>query len=181
MTCWVVVGSPLLVLLGFVGLLTVVPAILAAARLARRRRPVLTTIAVGINLLAYLGGGLPMFGVDQAFLVGGQLPVEQRDAAASLIDGLWSTGILGIAALLFVIGHGIGAILLGFALRGSIPAVGWIAMVLSVPAHYVVFIFFPSPVMDMLAWWLMALAFAFCAVAVVRTPDDEWDLPPYRS
>jgi hypothetical protein len=24
----------------------------------------------------------------------------------------------------------------------------------------------------------MALAFAFCAVAVLRTPDNEWDLPP---
>jgi hypothetical protein len=32
--------------------------------------------------------------------------------------------------------------------------------------------------MDALAWGLMALAFAICAVTVLGTPDDEWDLPP---
>jgi hypothetical protein len=31
--------------------------------------------------------------------------------------------------------------------------------------------------MDALAWGLMALAFAICAVIVLRTSDDEWDLP----
>ena len=35
-------------------MLTFVPAFLAAARLARRRRPVLTMIALGVNLIAYL-------------------------------------------------------------------------------------------------------------------------------
>jgi hypothetical protein len=34
-------------LLGFIGLVTVVPAFLAAASLSRRRRPVLTTVASG--------------------------------------------------------------------------------------------------------------------------------------
>ena len=43
-------------LLGFFAMLTVVPAFLAAGRLARRRRPVLTMIALGVNLVAYLGG-----------------------------------------------------------------------------------------------------------------------------
>jgi hypothetical protein len=43
-------------LLGFLAILTVVPAFLAAARLARRRRPLLTMIALGVNLVAYLGG-----------------------------------------------------------------------------------------------------------------------------
>ena len=43
-------------LLGFFAMLTVVPAFLAAARLARRRRPLLTMIALGVNLIAYLGG-----------------------------------------------------------------------------------------------------------------------------
>ena len=43
-------------LLGFIAMLTVVPAFLAAARLARRRRPLLTMIALGVNLIAYLGG-----------------------------------------------------------------------------------------------------------------------------
>ena len=40
------------------------------------------------------------------------------------------------------------------------------------------FVVFPSPLVDALAWGLLALALAFCAVAVLRTPNDEWDLPP---
>jgi hypothetical protein len=34
------------------------------------------------------------------------------------------------------------------------------------------------PVLDMAAWMLMALSFSFCAVAILRTTDEEWDLPP---
>lgn len=44
--------------LGVLAMLTLVPAFLAAARLARRRRPVLAMIAAGVNLAAYLGTGL---------------------------------------------------------------------------------------------------------------------------
>jgi len=164
-------------LLGFVASLTVVPAFLAAARLARRRRPVLATIALGVNLIAYLGGSA-MFAIDSLYLAGAKLPVEQRDAAAGLIDAMWSTGITGVGTLLFVVGHVLGAVLMGFALRGSIPTVGWIAMIVSQPAHFVAFVVFPNRVMDAMAWGLMALTFVFCAAAVLRTPDDEWDVSP---
>jgi hypothetical protein len=164
-------------LLGFIAMLTVVPAFLAVARLARRRRPVLTMIALGVNLIAYLGG-FALSALDSMYLAASKLPVEQRDGAAALIDAMWSEGLPGISTLLFVIGHILGAILMGLALRGSIPTVGWVAMILSQPGHVFAFVVFPTPVMDALAWGLMALAFAFCAVAVLRTPDDEWDLPP---
>ena len=164
-------------LLGFIAMLTVVPAFLAAARLARRRRPVLTMIALGVNLVAYLGGwALPA--LDNMYIAGSKLPVEYRDGAAALIDAMWSERLAGISTLLFVIGHILGAILMGLALRGSIPTVGWLAMILSQPGHVFAFVVFPSPVMDALAWGLMALAFAICAVTVLRTPDAEWDLPP---
>jgi hypothetical protein len=164
-------------LLGFIASLTVVPAFLAAARLARRRRPVLTTIALGVNLAAYLGG-FAMFALDNLYLAGAQLPAEERDTAAALIDAMWSAGLSGVSTALFVLGHVIGAILMGLALRGSIPTVGWIAMILSQPAHIMAFVVFPNRLMDAFAWGLMALCFAICAAVVLRTPDDEWDLPP---
>jgi hypothetical protein len=167
-------------LLGFIAMLTVVPAFLAAARLAKRRRPVLTMIALGVNLTAYLGG-FALAALDSMYLAAARLPVEQRDGAAALIDAMWSEGIPGISTLLFVVGHLLGAVLMGLALRGSIPTIGWVAMILSPPAHVLAFVVFPSPVMDALAWGLMALAFVICAVTVLRTPDDEWDLPPRRS
>jgi hypothetical protein len=164
-------------LLGFLSMLTVVPAFLAMARLARRRRPVLTMVALGVNLAAYLGGSI-MFALDSLYLAGANVPADQRDGAAAVIDNMWSSGVAGISTALFVLGHIVGAFLMALALRGSIPTVGWIAMILSQPGHVIAFVVFQSVVADALSWALMAFAFALCAVAVLRTPNSEWDLPP---
>lgn len=164
-------------LLGFLCVLTIVPAFLTVGRVAARRRPVWAFIAVGVNLVAYLGG-FAMFAIDSLYLAGGGLPESQRDGAAALIDAYWSTGVSGISTGIFVLGHVLGAILMGLALRGSIPTIGWVAMLLSQPAHAVAFVVLQNPVVDMFAWGLMALAFAVCARVVLRTPDDEWDVGP---
>lgn len=164
-------------LLGYVGILTIVPAFLAAARLARRRRPVLTTVALGVNLAAYLGAWA-LGAVDNLYLIGAKLPASQRDTAAEIIDKMWSEGLAGVSTGVFVLGHVLGAILMGFALRGSIPTLGWVAMLCTTPAHVIAFVVLQEPVLDMAAWMLMALSFGYCAVAILRTPDDEWDLPP---
>lgn len=76
-------------LLGYIGLVAVVPAFLAAARLARRRRPVLTTVALAVNLCGYLGA-FAMPAIDNLYLIGAQLPPEQRDVAAVVLDQMWS-------------------------------------------------------------------------------------------
>ena len=164
-------------LFGYIGLLTVVPAFLAAARLSRRRRPVLTTVALAVNLAAYLGA-FAMGAIDNLYLLGGLLPADQRDVAAIIIDQMWSTGVAGFSTNLFVLGHIIGAILMGLALRGSIPTLGWLAMLLTTPAHVVAFVVLQMPVVDMAAWLLMTISFAYCAVRSSRHPNDEWDLPP---
>ena len=169
----------LFALLGYIGILTIVPAFLATARLAKRRRPVLTMIALGVNLLAYLGSWA-IGAVDNLYLIGGKLPVEQRDGAAVVIDKMWAEGLAGVSTAVFVLGHVFGAILMAFALRGSIPTLGWLAMLLTTPAHVVAFVVLQTPVLDMAAWMLMALSFAYCAVAILRTTNDEWDLPPLR-
>ncbi len=164
-------------LLGFLGLLCVVPAFLAAARLSRRRRPVLTTVALAVNLVGYLGA-FAMPAIDNLYLIGASLPPEQRDAAAVVIDKMWSSGIPGLSTNLFVLGHILGAILMGLALRGSIPTVGWLAMLLTTPVHVLSFVVLQMPALDMAAWLLMTLSFACCAVRIIKTPNDEWDLPP---
>lgn len=167
-------------LLGYIGILTIVPAFLAAARLSRRRRPVLTTIAVVVNLVAYLGSWA-VGAVDNLYLVGAQLPADQRGTATIVIDKLWSSGLAGVSTALFVLGHVVGAILMGFALRGSVPLIGWLAMVLTTPAHVVAFVVLQQPVVDMAAWFLMTVSFACCAIVVLRTSDDDWDLAPLRT
>jgi hypothetical protein len=166
------------VLLGSLAMLTLVPAFLAAARLARTRRPVLATVAAGVNLVAYLGVGLSFGAVDNLALVGGLLPVEQRGSAAALIDAFSASGVFSLSVALFVFGHILGAVLMGLALRGSIPAAGWIAMAISQPLHFVCFVVLQNAVLDAMAWGLTAFAFVVCAVAVLRTPNDAWDLPP---
>lgn len=79
---------------------------------------------MGVNLAAYLAAWA-MGAVDNLYLVGAQLPVEQRDTAADVIDEMWSQGLAGASTALVVIGHIVGAILMGFSLRGrSRPSVG---------------------------------------------------------
>jgi hypothetical protein len=164
-------------LLGFIASLCLVPAFLAAARISRRRRPVLTTVALVVNLVAYLGG-YAMGALDNLYLAGALLPPEQRDVAAVVIDKVWSAGISGVSVSLFVLGHVLGAILMAFALRGSIATIGWLAMLLTTPVHVLAFTVLRMPALDMAAWLLMTLAFACCSVKIIKTPNDEWDLPP---
>jgi hypothetical protein len=138
---------------------------------------VLTTIALAVNLLAYLGA-FAMSAIDNLYLIGASLPADQRDVAAIVIDKMWSTGIPGVSTNLFVLGHILGAILMGLALRGSIATVGWLAMLLTTPMHVLAFVVLQMPAMDLAAWMLMTLAFVCCAIKIIQAPNDEWDLPP---
>jgi hypothetical protein len=95
-----------------------------------------------------------------------------------VIDKVWSAGISGVSVSLFVLGHVLGAILMAFALRGSIATIGWLAMLLTTPVHVLAFTVLRMPALDMAAWLLMTLAFACCSVKIIKTPNDEWDLPP---
>jgi hypothetical protein len=136
----------------------------------------LTMAALTANNAAFLGA-FAMSAIDNLYLIGAMLPPEQRDVAGGVIDRMWSSGLAGLSTDLFIGGHIVGAILMGLALRGSIPSLGWLAMLLTTPAHVVVFAVLQMPVLDVLSWLLMVVSFGYCAVAIIRTPDDEWDLP----
>ena len=164
-------------MLGYLGLLTAVPAFLAAARLCRRRRPALTMMALVVNHAAFLGAFV-ISAIDNLYLVGGLLPPDQRDAAAAVIDRMQSTGLAGLSTDLFVFGHIVGAILMGLALRGSIATIGWMAMLLTTPTHVVAVVVLQMPGVDMVAWLLMAVGFGYCAAAIIKAPDDAWTFGP---
>jgi hypothetical protein len=55
---------------------------------------VLTSVALAVNLVAYLGA-FAMGAIDSLYLIGALLPPEQRDVAAIVIDKMWSSGIPG--------------------------------------------------------------------------------------
>jgi hypothetical protein len=46
------------------------------------------------------------------------------------------------------------------------------------PLHFIAAVIVASHTLDLLAWGMNAVAFGVVAVAVLQTPDDEWDLPP---
>ena len=51
-------------------------------------------------------------------------------------------------------------------------------MVLTTPVHVLAFTALQMPVLDIAAWLLMTLSFVYCAVKIINTPNDEWDLAP---
>jgi hypothetical protein len=171
-------------LLTYVAAITMVPAFLAAARLARTKRPGLAMIAAAINVVSYLGGA-SLAAVEVLYLAGAQLPKEQQDAAAGLIDKFWSAGLVSLSAWLFTFGSLAGGVLMGLALRGRIPVVGWLAVAASQPLLFVQWAVLPSNGsgigLDAAARGLLALGFVFCAYAVLRTPNDDWDLAPRQA
>jgi hypothetical protein len=168
-------------LLTYVAGVTMVPAFLAAARLTRTRRPVLAMVAAGVNLVAYLGGTV-FATVEVLYLAGAQLPTEQHAGAAALIDKFWSAGVVSFSGWLFTFGSLAGGVLMGLALRGRIPLLGWLAVAASQPLLFAQWAILPTDGsgtgLDAAARGLLAMGFACCAYAVLRTRNDEWDLAP---
>jgi hypothetical protein len=164
--------------LGTVMVFTMVPAVLAAARLARRRRPTLTMIAVGVNLIAYLGAG-PLFTGDLMARVAARPEFDQAGLVPYL-DAVNAHPAAGLGMGAFVLGHIVGMILLGAALWRIIPRWASIALIVSQPLHFVAFVVLGVQVLDGFAWGLAAAGFVACALTVLRTPDNDWDLAPDR-
>jgi hypothetical protein len=104
-----------------------------------------------------------------------------RPTMVAFIDGYSTHGVFNVGVGLFVIGHIVGAVLLGLALRGTVPGWASIAMIASQPLHFVAFVVLQSRYLDAASWGLTALALTVCAVTVLRTPNDEWDLPAARA
>jgi hypothetical protein len=170
-------AQALFVWTGALALLTLVPAVLAAARLARRQRPVLATWAAGVNLAAYLGAALGFGSFDLANEVAAR-PDFERATMVAYIDAFAAHGVFGLGIGLFVLGHIAGAVLLGLALWGIVPRWASVALTISQPLHFVAFVILQNRYLDAVTWGLTALGLIACAVVVLRTPDDEWDLPP---
>jgi hypothetical protein len=163
--------------LSLVMAVTMVPAVLAAVRLARRRRPVLATVAAGVNLVAYLAGGTALVASDLLLRVAvdGQ---HDRAAIVSFVDAVNAHPTIGVGLVVFVVGHIAGMVLLGAALWRIIPVWAAVALIVSQPLHLIAYVVLQVQLLDGLAWGLAVLGFAACALVVLRTPDDEWDLPP---
>jgi hypothetical protein len=161
----------------FIAVVTLVPGVYFAIRLARRRAPVLAAVAALLLIPAFLANaavGLPDFigftatarGVDHA-TVARIIDLTNNETVVSQLTGI------------FVAGHLLGMILLACALRRArqIPLPAALILGISQPVHLLAALTGNHP-LDLVGWGMTAVGMAFAALAVLRTPDDEWDLPP---
>lgn len=165
--------------LGLVAMFTLLPGVLAVGRLTRRGAPRLTAAAMLLVVPGYLALTY-VIGSDLVLWTGARAGLDES-GLAELAGTVHPSS--DIAVGVFVIGHVIGTVLLGLALLRSRTVPVWAAIVTVVaqPLHFVAFVILGSPALDCAAWTANGVAFAVAAVAILRTPDDEWDLPPVRA
>jgi len=157
--------------LGFVAVLTLVPGVIAAARLSRAAAPRLTGGALALVVPGYLSLGGILYS-DQVLWSAAHAGVDPGVTAA-MLDNVHPS--VDIAIGVFVVGHVVGTVLLGLALLKSrrMPAwSGW-ALVVSQPLHFVATVILGSPTVDLVAWSLTALAMAMAALALLRDPPGS--------
>jgi hypothetical protein len=165
--------------LGFFAIPLLLAGTLAIGNLARRRAPVLATVGTVITFLAFAGAAV-VSSTDAVILAGGDLGLDPS-AIDRILAAIERHPTYGIGIGLFVIGHIVGLVLLGIALRRSRVVAGWAAWAVAVsqPLHFVAFVILRSRALDVTAGWgLTTIRFLAVGVAIARTPNEEWDLAP---
>jgi hypothetical protein len=156
--------------LTLVGLLTLIPGVIATGMIARRHSPVLGTIGLCV---AYVSFAFLFWsavaGSDNVALAAARIGLHPAVTGA-LLTSMGAIAPVGLATALFAPGHILGLLILAVALwRGRvIPA--WAAVLLggSQILHFVFAVIVPNHILDGCAWVLTAVAFAMVARALVR-------------
>lgn len=155
-------------LLSLVAILTLVPATIAIGLLAARHAPRLGTAGLVLAVAGFASLYAPL-SVDLAALSAARAGLDPG-SATRLLESLQAHPAILIPAILFVIGHILGMVLLGIALwrGGVIPAWAGLALVISQPLHLVFAGIVPNGPLDGLAWGLTAIGFAAAALTFAR-------------
>ncbi len=151
--------------LAFVGVFTLVPGLMLAARVSRDAAPRLTAWALALAVPGYLALGV-FLAYDHLLWSTVQAGLSPADATR-VVEAAHPS--IDVAIGIFVLGHVVGTVLLGLALLRShrIPAwAGW-AIAVSQPLHFVATVFLGSPQVDFVAWSLTALGLAVVARTVI--------------
>jgi len=153
----------------------VIPATVAAAWVARRGAPRLTSAAAFISLTGFFFGIALLGGVMTPSLMTVQHDLDPTSMAA-LDDALQHEPLLAAASLLFIVGVVLGLGLLGGALRRSraVPAWAGVAVMLGGATHP----FIPTHIGQGIGLLVAAAGFAAVTVALLRMSNDDFDLPP---
>lgn len=162
--------------LGFLAVLTLVPGVIYAGRIVGRTAPRLAASATILLVLGYLS--MAWLTVGDAYLLFGTRQGLPADTLAGMYDGVHAAAT--VAAILFVVGHVVGTILLGVGmLRGrGVPVWAAVATIVAQPIHFVAAVIVSSQTLDLFGWGLNAVGFAALSFVVLRLGDDEWAPAP---
>lgn len=118
-----------------------------------------------------------MLGIDAALLAATQVGLPPAEVTA-LGDQLIRLPSQDLILSIFIIGHIIGVVLLGvLSYRARLmPRLVAVLLAVSQPLHLAAVIT-DTRWLDLIAWNLTGLGMAFLALRLLRTPDDEWELP----
>jgi hypothetical protein len=153
---------------------TLIPAAVAAAWVARRGAPRLTSVGAFIALSGFLVGLTLLGGVETPALITVQHDLDPT-TMSEVYDAMTSEPLLGVASLMFIVGVVFGLGLLGFALKRSRAVPAWAAFAIMVGGVTHPFI----PVSNGQGIGLLVAAAGFTGVsgALLRMSNDEFDLP----
>lgn len=153
---------------------TLIPATIAVAWIARRGAPRLTTAGAVIALTGFLIGMPLLGGVMTPALVTVQHDLDVTSMAA-VDDALHHEPLLGIASLLFIIGIVFGLGLLGGALIRSRSVPTWVGLAVMIGGATHPFI--PNNIGQGISLFVAAVGFTGVSIALLRMSNDEFDLP----
>jgi hypothetical protein len=152
----------------------VIPGTIAAAWVARRGSPRLTTAGAAIALTGLFFGISLLGGVMTPALVTVQHDLDFTSMAA-MDDALHHEPLLGIASLLFIVGVVFGWGLLGGALKRSRAVPAWVGLAVMIGG--VTHPFIPNHIGQGIGLFIAAAGFIGVSVALLRMSNDEFDLP----
>lgn len=152
--------------LGFIAVLTLVPAVYVVGRLTRQRAPRLTMIAMLLLIPGYLSLG--WLTAEDQFLWSGAKSGLDAGGITRLIDSIHPTG--AVAGVFFVLGHVVGTILLGAAIWRARVVARWAAaaVIVSQPIHLFAAVIVPNHTLDLIGWSLQAVGFAVVGLAILK-------------
>lgn len=152
--------------LGFIAIVTLVPAAYFVGGLTRRGAPRLTAVALVLLVPGYLA--LPWLASSDYFVWAGAEAGLDAGAITRMYETTHPT--VDVAGLFFVLGHVVGTVLLGIALWRTRVVGRWAAActIVSQPIHLVAAVIIVSHTLDLIGWGLQAVGFAAVGWAILR-------------
>lgn len=157
--------------LDLVAVLTLMVGVFVVCTVAVRAAPVLGTVGAVLTVAgfsAFSMGPIPADPAAEAAVRAGLDP----NTTARMLDAMAAHPSAQAAIGIFVLGHILGAMLLGAALwKGrAVPVWAALALIVSQPLHLVFAVITPNNALETTAWVLTATGFAAAGIALVQIP-----------